>query len=171
MGGSVCDGSRGDEGTWRTDPQSLEALLAHATGRDIFAQYLRTIQGDENLLFLDAVQALASGATGAQDELVQTAQHIYNTYIASGSPQEVSLPSKRKKALEKIFQSSETNQYKITKQVFEEAGKEIIKVLELDAYRRFKEADPAWVRLVAKEELGKLNELLLSASSEGMARH
>ncbi|XP_031561942.1 regulator of G-protein signaling 19-like isoform X2 [Actinia tenebrosa] len=111
--------------TWETD---FSALLHNKYGINIFQEFLRTQYGDENLNFWIAVEEYRNiSDVNTRNEM---ARMIYEDYVSTLSPTEISLDAKIRAAVDKQMSSPDEN-------TFRPAQQHIYNLMYRDCFPRF----------------------------------
>lgn len=108
--------------------RSFEKLLNNKIGLKIFHGFLKTEYAEENLLFWLSVERLKK----ERDPIAfkNMAQTIYNDYVSTESPKEVSIDHKTR-------QSIDVEMTNPSESIFDSAQKHVYYVMFQDCYPRF----------------------------------
>ncbi|GAB1597932.1 uncharacterized protein LOC115212653 isoform X1 [Argonauta hians] len=112
--------------------KSFEALIRDKDGLEIFRKYMRSEFSDENIDFWWAVEDYRAAS---ESELEKKANIIFKTFVAKSAARAVNLRAPNR---EKVRQRVETN---ITRNMFDDAQKEIFDFMQRDTYQRFLKSD------------------------------
>ncbi|XP_005993506.1 regulator of G-protein signaling 20 [Latimeria chalumnae] len=108
--------------------QSFDALMATATGRNAFREFLRTEFSEENMLFWLACEDLKKETNKSVIE--EKVRLIYEDYISILSPKEVSLDSRVREVINR-------NMVEPSQHTFDDAQIQIYTLMHRDSYPRF----------------------------------
>ncbi len=126
------------------DLPTLKVLLAKRDARRILQQFARTILAEENVMFWEHVQRFK--ATDSLDERKKHLKMLFDEFIPAGSKTMVNIAGTERARLMKLY-GEQGIELAVTKDVFDAALVECIKVMELDLYPKFinlvKEVRPA----------------------------
>ncbi|XP_028924371.1 LOW QUALITY PROTEIN: regulator of G-protein signaling 20 [Ornithorhynchus anatinus] len=111
--------------TWA---QSFDNLMMTPAGRNTFREFLRSEFSEENMQFWMACEELKQEASKTKVE--EKAKLIYDNYISSLSPREVSLDSRVREVINENMQ--EPSQH-----IFDDAQLQIYTLMHRDSYPRF----------------------------------
>ena len=115
------------------DKAELSHLLSHPKGLAAFRQFLETSLANENLEFWEDCNAFRQSTFSSITDLNNAANAIYDKYCKEDSAEEVNIPSILRTALQDKIGNN-----KLSLDMFEDAQKEIYKVMSQDNYKRFK---------------------------------
>jgi hypothetical protein len=121
----------------RTVP--LSKFLTSHHGRESFRTFTQLEFSIENLLFVEAVEALAARAHTPAD-----VRKLYEEYVQEGSTNQVNLPAVTREKVDARFRDSEQHI-----DVFEEAVRWVYKLMQGDTYKRFQRTS-VWERVVVE---------------------
>ncbi|KAK3751819.1 hypothetical protein QZH41_013276, partial [Actinostola sp. cb2023] len=108
--------------------KSFEKLLSSKSGIKLFHDFLKSEYAEENLLFWLAVEKLKKETEPAN--IKNLAQMIYNDYVSTESPKEVSIDHKTRQVIDlEIVQP--------TQNTFNKAQQHVYYVMFQDCYPRF----------------------------------
>ncbi|KAJ6237094.1 leucine-rich repeat [Anaeramoeba flamelloides] len=111
---------------------SITEILSSPLNVSRFVNFLKTIYGEENLMFYLAVNNFKQ-IDSSMDRLIKIgAKKIYEDFVKSGSPQQINVDHLIRLAIDKEIQSSDFNQ-----NVFDRAHFAILKLLRNDCYPKF----------------------------------
>ncbi len=116
------------------DPPTLKVLLAKRDMRRILQHFARTILAEENVMFWEHVQRFK--ATDALDERKKHLKMLFDEFIPAGSKTMVNIAGTERTRLMKLY-GEQGIELAVTKDVFDAALIECIKVMELDLYPKF----------------------------------
>ncbi|XP_038622544.1 regulator of G-protein signaling 20 [Tachyglossus aculeatus] len=111
--------------TWA---QSFDNLMMTPAGRNTFREFLRSEFSEENMQFWMACEELKQEAS--KNKVEEKAKLIYDDYISSLSPREVSLDSRVREVINENMQ--EPSQH-----IFDDAQLQIYTLMHRDSYPRF----------------------------------
>jgi hypothetical protein len=113
---------------------TLKLLLAKRDTRRIMQQFARTILAEENVMFWEHVQRFK--ATDDLDERKKHLKMLFDEFIPAGSKTMVNIAGTERTRLMKLY-GVQGIELAVTKDVFDAALIECIKVMELDLYPKF----------------------------------
>lgn len=108
--------------------KNFNGLLHHEVGRKIFQQFLQSQYSDENLRFWIAAEEYREVS---DDERKITAKQVYEDFVSTVSPCEVSLDAKHRTQIEAGLEAAETD-------LFKPAQDYIYCLMYRDCFPRFK---------------------------------
>ncbi|XP_053414796.1 regulator of G-protein signaling 20 isoform X1 [Nycticebus coucang] len=108
--------------------QSFDKLMITPAGRNAFREFLRTEFSEENMLFWMACEELKKEAN--KNMIEEKARIIYDNYISTLSPKEVSLDSRVREVIDR-------NMGEPSQHVFDDAQLQIYTLMHRDSYPRF----------------------------------
>ncbi|KXJ20301.1 regulator of G-protein signaling 21 [Exaiptasia diaphana] len=108
--------------------KSFEKLLTNKSGIKLFHDFLKSEYAEENLLFWLAVEKLKKETDPAN--IKNIAQMIYNDYVSTESPKEVSIDHKTRQVIDHEIVEP-------TQNTFNKAQQHVYYVMFLDCYPRF----------------------------------
>ncbi|XP_032233595.2 regulator of G-protein signaling 19 isoform X2 [Nematostella vectensis] len=108
--------------------RSFERLLSSKNGIRVFHEFLKSEYSEENLLFWLAVERLKKETEPAS--VKNLAQTIYNDYVSTESPKEVSIDHKTRQVIDDEISQP-------TKETFSKAQQHVYYVMYQDCYPRF----------------------------------
>jgi len=112
--------------------KSFKSLLSSKDGRKVFSEFLKKEFSQENILFYEAVEELT--LIQDEDEIFDKTRTIYEDFISTLSPREVSLDSTiRDEIQEKMINPD--------KEIFKNAKDHIYNLMLRDSYPRFRNSD------------------------------
>lgn len=115
--------------------QSLGRLLQNAIGVTMLKRFLQQEHSAENLEFWLAVEKFRKIAQNKNDALLEEAERIFTTHIClESATAEISLDMKTRANIEKSLDD-------VTRQIFDEAQKQVWASLERDNYPRFVQSE------------------------------
>ncbi|XP_067937478.1 regulator of G-protein signaling rgs-2-like [Watersipora subatra] len=112
--------------------KSFKALIESKDGRAVFRSFLKKEYSQENILFYEACEELKQ-LTDDQ-EIFDKARNIYDDYISTWSPREVSLDSVLRDEIQERMINPD-------KDMFNNANDHIYNLMLRDSYPRFKTSD------------------------------
>jgi CRP-like cAMP-binding protein len=108
-------------------------LLSNPTIMAAFAMFVAHEASMENVAFWMAARKFRMQATRNKQFLIQDARALYETYISPDAAKQVNLRGTAQATLQKAIQHG-----CITKLTFEEAEQEILTLMDLDSFARFR---------------------------------
>jgi hypothetical protein len=118
----------------------LGRFLTSTPAREAFRAFIVCEFSVENLLFVEAVQALNDREHLSREE----ANALFDQYVATSAPSQVNIPHLVAQKLEEHLKTDEV----LDRTMFNEAAGHVMKLMHRDAYRRFQKT-PQWAALVA----------------------
>jgi len=120
--------SLSDAKNWSHPTNGFQALLNSYSGSRLFMEFLRHEYSNENLMFWLACERAKNAST--DDEFLEQAKQIFQQFLTSHSPYEVSLDYRVRERV--------TNQMNTTnRNMFDEAQGKIFSLMHRDSYPRF----------------------------------
>jgi hypothetical protein len=118
----------------------LPKFLTSTPAREAFRAFIACEFSVENLLFVEAVQALNEREHLSKEE----ANRLFDQYVADSAPNQVNIPHLVVAKLEAALKTEEA----LDRTMFNEAAGHVMKLMQRDAYRRFQKT-LQWALLVA----------------------
>ncbi|KXJ27876.1 regulator of G-protein signaling 19 [Exaiptasia diaphana] len=119
--------------SWEND---FIGLLRHKYGLNVFQEFLRTQYGDENLNFWMAVEEYKK--ISDKNSRNDMARMIYEDYVSTLSPTEISLDAKIRAAVDKEMSDPDENTFQLAQQhIFELMHRDCLpRFLKSKAYKQ-----------------------------------
>ena len=118
----------------KEEPPTLKFLLAKKDTRQLLQRFAKTLLAEENVMFWESVQRFK--ATDSLDERKKHLQVLFADFIPSGSATMVNIAGSERTRLMKLF-AAQGESLASSKELFDPALVECIKVMELDLYPKF----------------------------------
>jgi len=111
----------------------LKHFIHHPLGLEYFTRHLEQEFSTENINFWKDVQRYKTIPN--QEERVTEAERIINTYLLLSSPQEINIKGNMKEATVKRIRDGD-----YSNESFADATNEVLKMMERDSFKRFKQS-------------------------------
>ncbi|KRY87732.1 Regulator of G-protein signaling 1 [Trichinella pseudospiralis] len=108
--------------------QSFSRMLNNPVGRRQFREYLESEHAEENIFFWELIEEYRQLTNS--DELYDMAQEIYKRFLNTNSTSEINIDIKCRNALNQEMKRP-------TRNTFDEAQRQVYKLMERDSYTRF----------------------------------
>jgi len=113
--------------------KEFEEFLTKREAKDVFKQFLVREFSVENLMFYTEVQFFKQQTEA--DEIKETAQQIFDTYVCVGAPFEINIPSDKRSGIEQTLKKAP-----IPLDAFGDAEKIVYTFMEKESFPRFQKS-------------------------------
>ncbi|XP_019858446.1 PREDICTED: regulator of G-protein signaling loco-like [Amphimedon queenslandica] len=138
---------------------SFDKLLEDPLGLKCFEQFLEREHSEENIHFwIDVKQFKVT----PESNVSEASRRIYEVYLAPNAPQAINIDDRVHKAIEPLLETP-------TRHMYNEAQKEIYRLMRMDSYTRFKKSEIVKECLYAEME-GRPLPVSLDGKSSPSAR-